>query len=236
MDRRAIATRQAQPLTSTRVTTIPRRITGLYRLSIISKQPFEVDIGGRTFDTARTLDIFHETPMFIDELKNASALDFFAHGETVRMLRIHPDADAGRLSFRITAHEKMPERDELDRTLKLARVKAPLEYEGLVKHSFHGLLDAASPDADADDESGVGVDAAACAIALGLTIGLGALLVAPLLPPIILGMAGAGIGGIAPVAVVCDPSRTYINGKLFKNLKEVRVSLPSGRVVGYAQP
>ncbi len=233
MENRAVATRQAQPLTSKRITTIPRRITGLYRLSIISKQPFEVDIGGRTFDTARTLDIFHETPMFIDELENASALDFFAHGEKIQMLRIHPDAGERSLSFRITAHEEMPERGELDRTIKLARVEAPLEYEGLVKHSFHGLLDTASPDSDSDDVSAP--DALASAIALGLMIGLGAVVLAPLLAPVIIGMAG-----VAPVAattaVVCDPSRTYINGVLFKNLKEVRVSLTSGRVIGYAHP
>ena len=233
MENRAVATRQAQPLTSKRITTIPRRITGLYRLSIISKQPFEVDIGGRTFDTARTLDIFHETPMFIDELENASALDFFAHGEKIQMLRIHPDAGERSLSFRITAHEERPERGELDRTIKLARVEAPLEYEGLVKHSFHGLLDTASPDSDSDDVSAP--DALASAIALGLMIGLGAVVLAPLLAPVIIGMAG-----VAPVAattaVVCDPSRTYINGVLFKNLKEVRVSLTSGRVIGYAHP
>ncbi len=235
MDNRTIATRQVQPLTSKRITAIPRRITGLYRLSIVSKEPFEVDIGGRTFDNARTLDVFHETPMFIDELRNASALDFFAHGEKVRMLRIHPAGGESRLSFRITAHEKMPERDELDRTLKLARVEAPLEYEGIVKHSFHGLLDTASPDPDSEEESGPGADAVASAIALGLTIGLGVVVLAPLLVPVVMGMAGIA-PAVATTAFVCDPSRTYINGRLFKNLKEVRISLTSGRVVGYAHP
>lgn len=237
MDRRVVATRQAQPLTSKRITTIPSRITGLYRLSIISKIPFEVDIGGRIFDEARTLDVFHETPMFIDALENASALDFFAHGENVRMVRIYPIGSGRRLSFRITAHEELPERDELNRTLKLARIETPLEYEGLLKHSFHGLLNATSPDPDADGESGPGADAVAQAIVLGLTVGLGAVLLAPLIAPLMLGMAGAGsVSTLATAAVVCDPSRTYINGRLLKNLQEVRVSLTSGRIVGYAHP
>jgi hypothetical protein len=235
MDDRALTPRQTQPLTSTRITTIPRRITGLYRLSIVSKKPYEVDIGGRTFDNARTLDIFHETPMFIDELQNASALDFFAHGEKVRMLRIHPAGGGRRLSFRITAHEDMPERGELDRTIKLARIEAPLEYEGLVKHSYHAIMDSPSHHPDSCDESATGADAVARAVALGLMIGLGALLVAPLVSPIILAMAGF-VPAAAANVVICDPSRTYINGRLFKNLKEVKVSLTSGRVTGYAHP
>jgi hypothetical protein len=237
MVRLGTTTRQALPLTSRRITAIPRRITGLYRLSVISKKPFEVDIGGRVIDNARTLDVFHETPMFIDTMQNAAALDFFAHGDIVRMVRIHPVGRGLSLGFRITAYEELPERNELDRTIKLACIEAPLEYEGFLKHSVHGLLDSVSPHPDENDGSGSGTDAIAGAIALGLTLGIGAILIAPLAVPLLLGVTGLSpaIFAVAPV-VACDPSRTYINGKLYKNLKELRVSAASGRVVGYAHP
>ena len=233
MVRSGTTTRQALPLTSRRITAIPRRITGLYRLSIISKKPFEVDIGGRMIDNARTLDVFHETPMFIDTIQNVAALDFFAHGDTVRMVRIHPAGKGQELAFRISAYEELPERDELDRTLKLACIETPLEYEGFLTHSAHGILDAVTGDPD----SGPGMDSIASAIALGLTLGIGAILIAPLIAPVLLGVAGLpSVMFAIPPVVACDPSRTYINGKLFKNLKEVKVRVPFGRVVGYAHP
>jgi hypothetical protein len=229
MERLVTTARQALPLTSRRITAIPKRITGLYRLSIVSKKPFEVDIGGKVIDNARTLDVFHETPMFIDSLQNAAALDFFAHGDTVRMMRIHPIGRGLPLDFRITAYEELPERNELERTLKLGRIEAPLEYEGLLRHSFHGILDAVTSDPDMDGESITLMNSIPGAIALALTLGVGAFLLAPVITPILTGTA------FLPV-VACDPSRTYINGRLFKNLKDVKVKVTSGRIVGYAYP
>lgn len=238
MGRPSMLTRQALPLTSRRITTIPRRITGLYRLSIISKKPFAVDIGGRVINDARTLDVFHETPMFIDSLQNVAALDFFAHGDNVRMVRIHPAGGDLELGFRITAHEELPERNELDRTIRLEHIEAPLAYEGFLKHSFHGLLDAVSSHRDADAEADTGMDTIAGAIALGLTLGIGAILVAPLVAPLLLGVRKLSPAMFAiPIMIVAlDPSRTYINGTLYKNLKELKVKTTSGRIVGYAHP
>jgi hypothetical protein len=227
MGRSSMLARQALPLTSRRITTIPRRITGLYRLSIISKKPFEVDIGGRVIGDARTIDM----------LQNAAALDFFAHGDTVRMVRIHPAGGDLALGFRITAHEELPERSELDRTIRLEHIEAPLAYEGFLKHSVHGLLDAMSSRHDEDTEAGAGMDTIAGAIALGLTLGVGAILVAPLVAPILVGTVGLpSVMSVLPPLVMCDPSRTYINGTLYKNLKELKVKTTSGRVVGYAHP
>ncbi len=233
----AVATRQAPPVTRKRIRNVPRRIIGLYRLSIVSKSPFDVDIGGRVFDDAHTLDVFHETPMFIDGLENAAALDFFGRGDVVRAIRLHPARGPGELSFRITAHEEMPERLELERTLKLTSMDTPLEYEGLVKHSISGIREAVSPETETETNPGRAADVVAGAIALTLVLGAGFVLVAPVLAPLALAaMASSAAPTVATAAVVCDPSRTYINGRLFKNLKEVRVRVAAGRVIGYAFP
>lgn len=232
MKQLAVATRQARQLTRKRITRMPRRITGLHRLSIVSKNPFSVDIGGRVFDDARTLDVFHETPMFIDGLENAAALDLFDDGEFVRMIRLHPAGDDSELSFRITAKEEMQERHELEAKKKLACVETPLEYEGLLKHTCRGLRSTASEElegfADAVATSQA-MDKIAGALAVAMHVGAA---MAVVMAAKMIAVAPA----VATTAVVCDPSRTYINGRLYKNLKEVRVRLTSGRVCGYTDP
>jgi len=51
-------------------------------------------------------------------------------------------------------------------------------------------------------------------------------------------LAVAALPTYAPAMalVACDPSRTYIDGSLFKNLKEVRVRIGRGAIVGYTYP
>ena len=237
MKRLAVAVQQSRPLTRKRITSIPNRITGLYRLSVVSKIPFEVDIGGRVFHTARTLDVFHETPMFIDGVENAAALDFFSDGQSVRMIRLHPAGGDSKLTFRVTAKEEMQERHELERTLRLAHVETPLEYEGFLKHSFHGLQSATTTTYEEAAGAVPALDTIASAIAISLTVGAGLILVAPLIAPLALGALASSVPGAAATGIaVCDPSRTYINGRLFKNLKEVKVRVAAGRVVGYSYP
>jgi hypothetical protein len=228
MKRLAVATLQAEPLTKTltshRLRTIPKRISGLYHLSIVSKAPFEVDIGGRVFDAARTLDVFHEAPMFIDEIENMAAVDAMKQGQLVRMIRLHPTGVKRPLRFRITAHEEMAERHEFERTKNLASVDTPLEYDGLVRHVVETMR---------DDECGIGVgdepnraaDVLAQVVVVALTVGAG--------------LALSSMVAVAPymaTVATCDPSRTYINGSLFKNLQEVRVKIGGGRILGYTYP
>ncbi len=225
MKQTAVATIQARPLTRKRLATIPRRINGLYRLSIVSKEVFEVDIGGRWLAGVRTLDVFHETPMFIDGLTNAVAVDIFSVGKSARAVQIYPPERPERLEFRITAHDVMPERAELECTKRLASLKTPLVYEGFVKHSVHVLEDALSDEATGDSK----ITTALEAVTLLFLTGAKELLFSALLGMAVLAVVNA------PVHACC-PSRTYVNGRLFKNLKEVRVKLSSGRIVGYTSP
>jgi hypothetical protein len=232
MKRLAVATLQAEPiskpLTSHRLRTIPKRIHGLHRLSIVSKTPFEVDIGGRAFKDARTLDVFHEAPMFIDEVANMAAVDAMKDGRTVRMIRLHPTGGEHPLEFRITAHEEMAERHEFKRSKVLASVDTPLEYKGVVKHVVETVRDdeyeigmETEPNQAADVIAQIVVGALALSVSAGAAAAMLAIAAAPT---------------YAPAIMVCDPSRTYINGALFKNLKEVRVKIRKGTIVGYTYP
>lgn len=228
MKQTAVGTIQARPLTRKRLDTVPRRINGLYRLSITSREAFGVDIGGKWLAGVRTLDVFHEKPMFIDGLTNASAVDVLSSGRFARVVQIYPPGKPERLEFRITAHDAMAERAELENTKKLASLETPLVYEGFVKQSVHVLEDITSPEGLEETIGGAALDVAASVIAVGLVAAAGALL---LIGPPGLGLVTLGTGGPA-----CCPSRTYVNGKLFKNLKEVRVKLSSGRIIGYTSP
>ncbi len=230
MKQTAVATIQARPLTRRRLATIPRRINGLYRLSITSKEAFAVDIGGRWLAGVRTLDGFHEKPMFIDSLTNAGAVEILSSGNSARVVQIYPPEKPERLEFRITAHDVMAERAELECTKKLASIETPLVYEGFVKQSVHVLEDITAPDGLEETIGSAALDVAASVIAVGLVAAAGALL---LIGPPALGLVALGTGGAGPA---CCPSRTYVNGKLFKNLKEVRVRLSSGRIIGYTSP
>lgn len=225
MNRIATATVATRPLTTARLKTIPRRITGLYRLSIVSRMPFEVDIGGRAFNTVRTLDVFHEAPMFVDGLQNVGAVDLLNDGEFARMVRIYPAGGKRPTRFRITAHEIMPERYELERKMSVARMKTPLVYEGFFTHMAHAVHDA---DAETWEELHPGTAADKIANALVALFMVGSV---PLLA-----VAAHGFLSTVAVAAVCDPSQTYINGTLFKNLTEVNVKLAEGKVVGYTYP
>jgi hypothetical protein len=141
----------------------------------------------------------------------------------VRMIRLHPTGGEHPLEFRITAHEEMAERYEFERTEVLGSVDTPLEYQGIVKHVVETMR---------DDGSGIGEESEP-------------IHPASLIAHIVVGAIAVSIGtAVAPVAagtllasmVVCDPSRTYINGTLFKNLKEVRVKIGKGTIVGYTYP
>jgi len=226
----ATATIRKHPLTRKRLATIPRRINGLYRLSVTSREPFEVGIGARWLSDARTLDVFHEVPMFIDGIENVGAVDVWSSGGVSRVMQIFPAGRPAKLEFRITAYDVMPERDELESTKKLASVQTPLVYEGLAKHSYHALREATAEAASAVSGPSGALDVAARIVAVGLLLGLGGALASGLLGMTALAVAAAA----APPA--CCPSRTYVNGRLFKNLKEVKVKLNAGRVTGYASP
>jgi hypothetical protein len=215
----------AKPISVHRLRTIPKRISGLYRLSIVSKNAFEVDIGGKIFDKVRTLDVFHETPMFVDEVKNMAAVDLLNQGSVTRKVRLYPTSKALPLQFRITAHEEMLERYEFERTKSLGSLETPLEHKGLVKHIFETVRDD-DDEIEAHSVSDNMVDVAMGLLAISLSAGA-ALALSSLI------LAATAAPTYAPALIVCDPSRTYINGALFKNLKEVKVKIFEGTIVGY---
>ncbi|RJP70754.1 MAG: hypothetical protein C4532_08710 [Candidatus Abyssobacteria bacterium SURF_17] len=227
MQRVATRTVQARPLIAQRIKTVPQRITGLHRVSVSSRQPFEVDIGGRSIPGVRTLEVFHETPMFIDSMEHVAALDVYSDGEAARMIHLHPAGANQPVRFRITAHETMPERAELEAKKKIASVAAPLEYKGFLKHALETLHESSPDIGEGTEEASTSLDTVASVIALAMVVGAGLVFASALAAPLTLAV-------MAPV--VCDPSRTYINGKLFKNLKEVKVKLAAGRIVGYTSP
>jgi hypothetical protein len=233
MKKLAVATLEAKPLVkqlaTKRLKTVPKRITGLYRFSIVSKTPFEVNIGGRVIEQVRTLDVFHEAPMFIDQIEHVAAVDLLNQGRATRKVRLHPTPGRKPAQFRISAHEIMPEREEFERKKMLGSVETPLRYEGLVKH----LIETARTDEDVIIEPHTAANRAADAVAgaIALTLQLGALMVLA---------AGAHATfssiALAGAVVACDPSRTYINGALYKNLQEVRVKIGEGQLLGYTYP
>jgi len=229
MKKLAVATLEAKPtakpLTIRRLKTVPRRITGLYHFSIVSKTPFEVDLGGRAIEQVRTLDIFHESPMFIDQIERVAAVDLLNRGRATRKVRLYPALGKKPAHFRVSAHEIMPERQEFERKKILGSLETPLKYEGLVKH----LIETARTDDDFIIETHTAPNRAADAVAgaIALTLQLGALMVLAV---------GAHSIALAATAVACDPSRTYINGVLYKNLQEVRVKIAEGQIMGYTYP
>ena len=232
MKRLAVATLeakpQAKPVHVRRLKKIPRRITGLYRLSIVSKKAFEVDIGGKIFDSVRTLNIFHDTPMFIDEIENMAAMDLFNQENVTRKTRFYPAGKRLPLQFRITAHEEMAERHEFARKKTLGSIEAPLEYKGLVRHVVETIGDdevESEPQKVSDRAVDVGVALLAISLSTGAALALSSLIAAATAAP-----------AYAPALLACDPSRTYIDGMLFKNLKEVRVKVSEGAVIGYTYP
>ncbi|RJP24755.1 MAG: hypothetical protein C4520_03485 [Candidatus Abyssobacteria bacterium SURF_5] len=234
----AVATLESKPLTKPltahRLKTVPKRISGLYRLSVVAKIPFQVDIGGRILE-ARTLEVFHERPMFMDGLEHVAAVDLLNQGNTTRMVRVHPTRDRRKpLRFRITAHEEMAERHEFERKKPLGSIETPLERKGVVKHIVETLREEGheiETDSKTDHVADVLAEVVIGAIAISLSAG--AALAAS---SIALAATAAPLVTPALFVATCDPSRTYVDGKLFKNLREVKVKITEGAIVGYTSP
>jgi hypothetical protein len=212
-----------------RLTDVPSRVTGIYRLSVKAKEPFVVDIGARKISDVRSLEVFHTTPMYMDSIRRLGTMQVWGPPkEPVKFqMSLSGRQTAG---FRITADELLPEQLQLAETVDIASLNAKLPYGGFFEHirkireernpslAYHSVYHEAKFDE---------------MFARSLYVGAIVAMVTPFVATA-LGITAATPAAI--VAVSADPWRTYINGRLCKNLKEVKVSLRSGEINGYMTP
>jgi hypothetical protein len=211
------------------VSPAPERVTGIYRFSIVSEKLFQVDIG-RKFSDVRSLEVFHGLPMYLDSLAHVSGVEFW--GPRKDPLKFSLALKKGkRASFRITADEVLPEQLQLAERVEIGSLNTRMPYDGLWRHiqkmreernprlKYHWLSDESSLDVN-------GVVASSYCLGLGGMFFL----------PVVLSALGFSATMTAVAAVSCDPWRTYINGRLYKNLKEIRVQVREAKIIGYMTP
>ncbi len=208
------------------VSPAPEKVTGVYRLSVMSEKPFLVDIG-RRFSNVRSLEVFHGLPMYLDSLTNVSGLDFWGSRDNPLKfsLKLKKRKSAG---FRITADEVLPEQLQLEERVEVGSLNTRMPYDGLWKH-IRKMREERNPRLKyhfLNDESSLDVNEV---VATSFSLGLGGLYVIPL----VLSALGLSYAAMVTVSVSCDPWRTYIDGRLYKNLKEIRVQLREGNITGY---
>jgi hypothetical protein len=212
-----------------RLVEAPPKITGLYRLSVRAKKPFVVDIGKRKIDGVRSLEVFHGVPMYMDSLKHIGPMKIWGPIESPTKFEMHLESRR-TAAFRITADEVLPEQIQIGEQIEIASLNAKMPYRGFYYHirtmreernpklAYH-YLSPESAWAEALSESFsagmAGVWSAALVLA-AITVSMGIMAV------------------VVPVAT--DPWRTYINGRLCKNLKEVKVQLRDADVTGFFTP
>jgi hypothetical protein len=225
-----VATLPQKPAVSTqtaqrRVIPAPERIMGIYRLSVLSKTPFSVDIGGREIEGVRSLEVFNGLPMYIDSMKHVEAVALWdAPGKPEKtQIRL---AQKRTASFRITADEVLPEQVQLDERVNIASLRAKMPYEGFWKH-IRKMREERNPELAYHTFSEESAMKELLYESL-IGVGLGSVFVAPFV------LSALGIINMVPVVMVAvDPWRTYINGHLYKNLKELKVRLRDAEVTGY---
>lgn len=211
------------------VSPVPERITGIYRLSVMSEKPFWVDIGGRRFSEVRSLEVFHGLPMYMDSLANVDGIHFWGpERDPLQFMIQQKKRRTG--GFRITADEVLPEQLQLAERIEIGQLKTRIPYSGLWEHirkmrvernprlAYHFL----------NDDSGANVEEV---VLSSLFLGFSGLLVLPF----VLSALGVPVGAVA-LAAITDPWRTYINGRMYKNLKEVNVRMKEGTIIGYMTP
>jgi hypothetical protein len=135
----------------------------------------------------------------------------------------------GTAGFRITADEVLPEQVQLDERVDIASLNAKMYYRGFfdylrtIREERNPRLAYHFAEPEVKYEELIGQS-----IYLGAMTAMAASFVASAF--------GLTAATTAVVMVSTDPWRTYINGRLCKNLKEVRVSLRSGEINGYMTP
>jgi len=219
-----VSTRPEKP----RCVETPPSITGIYRLSVKAKKPFVVDIGARKVGDVRSLEVFHVSPMYMDSMHRFDRMQVWGPAKKPERFRIDL---SGRLAagFRITADELLPEQLQLDEKVDIASLNTKMPYTGFFDHlrtmreernprlAYHFAV----PEAKYDE-------LLASSIHMGAMTAMAA------------SFAASAFGLTAATSVVVatavDPWRTYINGHLCKNLKEVKVSIRSGEINGYMTP
>jgi len=230
---KAVATAQANRVSSKvskrLISPAPEKVTGIYRFSIMSQKPFVVDIG-RRFSDVRSLEVFHGLPMYLDSLVNVTGAEFWGnHNNPSKFsLRLKKGRTA---SFRITADEVLPEQLQLGERIEIGSLNTRMPYDGLWKH-IRKMREERNPRLKYhmfNDESSLDVGGV---MASSYCLGLGGLLALPFIL--------TALGFSAPLAAVavasCDPWRTYINGRLYKNLKEIKAQVREGVITGWMTP
>ena len=211
-----------------RTVAVPQQITGVYRISVRAKEPFSVDIGRRKIDDVRSLEVFHTAPMYMDSIRRIEEMQVW--GSPKEPLKFHAGVSGrGTAGFRITADEVLPEQVQLDERVDIASLNAKMYYRGFFDYlrtireernprlAYHF----AEPEAKYEE-------------LLSQSIYLGAM--TAMAASFAASAFGLTAAATTVVMVSTDPWRTYINGRLCKNLKEVRVSLRSGEINGYMTP
>jgi hypothetical protein len=208
------------------VSPAPEKVTGIYRFSVMSEKPFFVDIG-RRFSDVRSLEVFHGLPMYLDSLTNVSGVDFW--GPRDNPVKFSLRLKKGRsVCFRITADEVLPEQLQLEDRMEIGSLNTRMPYDGLWRH-IRKMREERNPRLKyhfLNDESSLDVNEV---VASSFAVGVGGLLVIPF----VLSVLGLSTAATVMVSVSCDPWRTYINGRLYKNLKEIRVQVREGNITGY---
>lgn len=221
-------------------------MTGLYRLSITAKRPCSVEFGGKPLTDVRSVEIYHEAPMFIDELAGVRGVIVEAGDAGITAVQLLPAHDEP-LTFRITAEETVPELDVLQSRQTIGKFKTPLPHRRIGGHLrawSNARLASVSHRLTRPDGAS---DHIAHAIALPFVALAGATSTLPRALATT-GVAGAICTaalwasmqtlhtGVVAAPIACDPSRTYINGRLYKNLAAVRIRIASGRILGFTTP
>lgn len=208
------------------VSPTPERVTGIYRFSVTSERPFLVDIG-RRFSNVRSLEVFHGLPMYLDSFTNVSGVEFW--GPRNDPMKFSLKLKKGRsASFRITADEVLPEQLQLEERMEIGSLNTRMPYDGLWRH-IRKMREERNPRLKyhfLDDESSLDVNEV---VVSSFAAGIGGLF----LIPVVLSALGLSAPVMVAVSASLDPWRTYINGRLYKNLKEIKVKMREGNITGY---